>query len=87
MDDAIAFVVFIVGAIVVGAMTIFLLCALWAAYPGPKACEAWGDEMHVKTVYRFWYGCFVTMPDGQVLPESIAVKVLQQKYGVEVINK
>ena len=87
MDDAIAFVCFIVGAILTGAAAIFLCCALWAAYPGPKACEAWGDEMHVKTVYRFWYGCFVTMPDGQVLPESIAVKVLQQRYGVEVTNK
>lgn len=87
MDDFLLFVGAVISFIVAAAATIFLLMAFWAAYPGPKACDAWGDEMHVKTVYRFWYGCFVTMPDGQVLPESIARDVLRQKYGVEVTNK
>ncbi len=73
-------VVFIIGL----AAAIFLLMVLWAWQVGPRACGEYGEGMKVATEYKFWYGCFVTMPDGRTLPESIARDVLRQEYRVEV---
>ncbi len=87
MEDAIGFVVFMVGAIVAIALGIFLCMVLWAAWPGRESCAALGEGMHTKTEYRFWYGCFVTMQDGEILPESVARDVLKQRYGVKIEQK
>lgn len=73
-------VVFIVGL----ALAIFLLMVLWAWQVGPRACTEFGEGMKAQTEYKFWRGCFVTMPDGKVLPENIAMDVMRQEYRVEV---
>jgi len=40
--------------------------------------------MSVKTDFKFWHGCFVTLQDGTVVPEDVAIKVLSNKYSVEM---
>lgn len=84
MDDLLQFLAFMVTAIVGIALAIFLCMVLWAAWPARETCQAFGEGMKTKTEYRFWYGCFVTMPNGEILPESIARDVLKQRYAVEV---
>ena len=84
LDDIITFVSVLFGGICIFAGTIFLLMVLWATWPGPLMCEAYSQGMKVKTEYKFWYGCFVTMPDGQILPESIANTILKQEYKLNI---
>ena len=84
MNELVALIVGVVLVIASAAFTIFVTAAAWAAWPGPKICEAYGEGMHLKTEYRFWYGCFVTLPDGSVLPEKTATQLLGQKYGIKI---
>ena len=86
-DEFVSFVLFIFVAIVSFALTFFLLAFLWCAGPGKWACEDFGKGMQAKTEYHFWYGCFVAMPDGKILVESDARKVMQQEYRLELNQK
>lgn len=74
----------VVGGAVAIFAVVFLVSAMYATLWGPYGCEAFGEGMKVKTEWRFWYGCFVTMPNGEILPESIARDVLRQRYSVDV---
>lgn len=87
IDDMLAFMGVMVGLVLALAFAVFLCMVLWAWIPGPLSCTALAEGMHVKTEYRFWYGCFVTMPDGRILPESIARDVLKQEYRVDIKQK
>jgi hypothetical protein len=83
-DDALEFVFFIFGIVISAAAAIFSCFVLWAWLIGPSECEEFGSGMRLKTEYKFWQGCFVTMPDSRVLPESIARDVMRQEYKVQV---
>ena len=78
----------IVGGIIAAAIGIFLfvfvLCALFTVLWADPACKAFGDGMQLKTEFRFWYGCFVTMPDKRILPKDVAINVLRQEYQFNV---
>ena len=74
----------IVGVAVGLFSLVFIIGALYATLWGPYGCVAFGEGMKLKTEWRFWYGCFVTMPSGEILPESIARDVLRHRYSVEV---
>lgn len=65
-------------------IVIFGLCALWAWTAGPKSCESYGRYMGLKTTFDFWNGCFVEMPNGEILPKDIANKVLSNEYQIKV---
>ena len=84
MRDILEVMAFMVGIIAAVVFALFITVATYAVTIGPKSCEAYGANMSVSTKYEFWYGCFVTMPNGEVLPESVALDVLRQKYKVEV---
>lgn len=84
LSDFVKMLLVVAGFLVVVATTIFLLAALWAWQIGPRACAEYGEGMNVSTEFKFFQGCFVALPDGRMLPESIARDVLRQEYRVEV---
>lgn len=74
----------VVGGIITVLLTLFfsafLIAALWTQFWYRPACAAFGEGMQVKTEFRFWYGCFVTLPDERILPLSIAESILRQEH-------
>lgn len=84
IDDIVEFMIFMFiegGAFFT---VLFLALLLWTAGPEKWGCEDFGQGMGLETEFKFWHGCFVKMPDGEVLPVSIARKVLEQRYAVKV---
>lgn len=69
-------------------MTVFLVMILWTAGPSTWACEDYQKVTKLPTTMLFWSGCFVTMPDGAVLPKHQAQEIIgrnyQHKYQIEV---
>ncbi len=58
--------------------------ALYSVTWGPASCAQFGEAMHMKTEWRFWPGCFVTLPDGSVMPREPYEKNLMQNYKVQI---
>jgi hypothetical protein len=63
---------------------IFIFSAMYASLWGPNSCAAYGEGAKLKVEWRFWHGCFVTMPDGRIMPESDARAVMKQEYRVDL---
>lgn len=70
----------IFGVLLTFFLSVFFIMALYTQFWARPSCQAYGEGMKVTTEFRFWYGCFVTMPDGRVLPQHIAETVLRQEY-------
>lgn len=80
MSDLLELVVIIFVMLTAIIVSAFLCICLWCAGPAKWACEDFGGGMQLKTDYRFWYGCFVTMPGGEILPHSIAKETIKRQY-------
>ena len=61
-------------------LTVFFIAAVHTHFWATPACAAFGEGMKLQTEFRFWYGCFVTMPDGRIMPTHIAEDVMRKEY-------
>ncbi|MHB8413900.1 MAG: hypothetical protein ACYDB1_00700 [Acidiferrobacteraceae bacterium] len=80
MDDFLDFMILLLLAFSTLAILILAIVFLWAAIPARLGCNAFSEATHLHTDYRFWYGCFVTMPDGSIVTDDVAMKILGNKY-------
>jgi len=88
MNDFFDLVIGVIGIILSGAFAFFLIACLWTAGPDRWACKDYSEASGMKTEFRFWYGCFVTLPDGTIMKRSDAEKVIvrkfQHRYQIEI---
>ena len=70
----------IFGVLMTIFLSVFFISAVWTYTWYRPACEDFGKGMKLHTEFHFWHGCFVTMPDGRVLPDSTAKDILRQEY-------
>lgn len=87
IEDVFVGLVTLIMAVLTLMVAIWLMTLLYALGPGKWACEDFGRGMAVKSEYFFWEGCFVTMPNGERLPQSVATRVLQQRYELKTEQK
>lgn len=80
LEDLFIFLSMILTVVVAG----FIIACLGSATVAPAQCSSLGAAMKVKTDYYFWKGCFITLPNGETVPEDVALKIMQQKYQINV---